>query len=50
MKVGIIKEDLAFPAPQTFWEKHAWHKAAKKNLKSQTGIRIFMERSLGKVS
>lgn len=30
MKVGIIKEDLAFPAPQTFWEKHAWHKAAKK--------------------
>lgn len=33
MKVGIIKEDLAFPAPQTFWEKHAWHKAAKKILK-----------------
>ena len=33
MKIGIIKEDLAFPAPQTFWEKHAWHKAAKKILK-----------------
>ena len=33
MKIGIIKEDLAFPAPQTFWEKHEWHKAAKKILK-----------------
>lgn len=33
MKIGIIKEDLAFPMPRTFWEKHAWHKAAKHILK-----------------
>ena len=33
MKIGIIKDDLAFPTPQTFWEKHKWHKAAKKILK-----------------
>lgn len=33
MKVGIIKKDLAFPAPKTFWEKHAWRKAAKEILK-----------------
>lgn len=33
MKIGIIKDDLAFPEPQTFWEKHKWRKAAKKILK-----------------
>ena len=38
MKIGIIKDDLAFPTPQTFLEKHKWHKAAKKNFKNQTRI------------
>lgn len=33
MKIGIIKDDLAFPEPQTFWERHKWRKAAKKILK-----------------
>lgn len=41
MKVGIIKEDLAFPAPQTFWEKHAWHKAAKKILKFNPQYKVL---------
>ena len=45
MKVGIIKEDLAFPAPQTFWEKHAWHKAAKKILKIKPEYEILWKDS-----
>ena len=41
MKIGIIKDDLAFPTPQTFWEKHAWHKAAKKILKVKPEYEAF---------
>lgn len=34
MKIGIIKEDIAFPEPKTFLEKFKWRKMAKLILKS----------------
>ena len=34
MKIGIIKEDLAFPEPKGFFEKQKWKKAAKRILES----------------
>lgn len=43
MKIGIIKKDIAFPVPETFWEKHEWYKIAKQILKTDKKYEVLWE-------